>query len=137
MNIRIVICLLLFMFLDFTYVYYVSSKYSVMISNIQQNAFQIHIASAILSYIVLLLILVYVVFPYAELRKHTDSSVIKTAFFAGFLIGFAIYGVFNTTNVALFKNYSKGLALLDVIWGSSLFFIVTFLFLSPSKLLIL
>lgn len=122
------------------YVSIVSTRYSLMMNNIQQNPLKINYISAILSYIVLVVTLVFVVFPYAQMRKKIDNSIVKTAFFSGFLIGFAIYGVFNTTNVALFHNYSYGLALLDVIWGSSLFFIVTLLFLyvsSPSVFFIL
>ncbi len=137
---QLFLLILLFLILDMVYVSFVSSKYTLMINNIQQNTFKIRFVPAVLSYIVLVVALVFVVLPYAQLRKTVDKSMLKTAFFSGFLIGFAIYGVFNTTNLALFNNYSYSLAVLDVLWGASLFFLITLLFLflsSPRVLFIL
>ena len=123
--------------LDFVYVFVMSSKYSLMINAIQSAHIQVNIVSAVVSYCVLLVALLFVVIPYANLRKEKDNNIIKTAFMSGFLIGFIIYGVFNTTNVALFKNYSLLLAMVDILWGSTLFFIIALLYLSPSVLFIL
>jgi uncharacterized membrane protein len=137
MNIAVVI--VLFLIFDFLYVSTVASKYSMMISNIQNAPFQINAISAMLSYVVLIITLVFVVFPYATKTISSDrgfTSLVKASFFSGFLIGFAIYGVFNTTNVAIFKDYSIALALLDTLWGSTLFFIATLLYLSPSILFV-
>jgi uncharacterized membrane protein len=136
---NIVVVIVLFLIFDFLYVSTVASKYSMMISNIQNAPFQINAISAMLSYVVLIITLVFVVFPYATKTINSDrsfTSLVKASFFTGFLIGFAIYGVFNTTNVAIFKDYSIALALLDTLWGSTLFFIVTLLYLSPSVLFI-
>lgn len=136
----IVFILLLFVLFDFIYVSLIASKYNVMIRSIQKTSSNIYLPSAILSYIVLLITLIWVVFPYAQLRKSIDKSRLKTAFYSGLLIGFAIYGVFNTTNVALFKDYSFALAILDTLWGSLLFFTICWLYLylsSPRVLFIL
>ena len=38
-----------------------------------------------------------------------------------FLLGFFIYGVYETTNSAIFKNYDYNIALIDTIWGGILF----------------
>lgn len=136
---NIVVVIILFLVLDFMYVSLVASRYSMMISKIQNAPFKTNIISAMLTYIVLIITLVCVVFPYATQKARNDrsfTSLVKVSFFSGFLIGFAIYGVFNSTNVAIFKDYSIGLALLDTLWGSTLFFIITFLYLSPSVLFI-
>lgn len=136
---NIVVVIILFLVLDFMYVSLVASRYSMMISKIQNAPFKTNIISAMLPYIVLIITLVCVVFPYATQKARNDrsfTSLVKVSFFSGFLIGFAIYGVFNSTNVAIFKDYSIGLALLDTLWGSTLFFIITFLYLSPSVLFI-
>lgn len=134
---HIVLVIILFVIFDFIYVSLVAPKYSLMINNIQKEPFKINIVSAMLSYIVLIVTLLFVVFPYAKHRLQSDKSIVRTAFFAGFLIGFAIYGVFNTTNVAIFRKYSIKLAMFDIIWGSMLFFIATLLYLSPSVFFIL
>jgi uncharacterized membrane protein len=132
---NIVVIIVLFIILDFIYVSAVASKYSMMISKIQNAPFKINAISAMLSYVVLIITLVFVVFPYATQKVSGDRSVtslVKASFLSGFLIGFAVYGIFNTTNVAIFKDYSIALALLDTLWGSTLFFITTLLYLSPS-----
>jgi uncharacterized membrane protein len=38
-----------------------------------------------------------------------------------FLLGIIIYGVFETTNYALFKNWSLLTVLIDTLWGGLLF----------------
>ena len=42
-----------------------------------------------------------------------------------FILGFCIYGIFDYTNLAIFKNYKLKTALQDQIWGSILFTLVT------------
>jgi uncharacterized membrane protein len=44
-----------------------------------------------------------------------------------FLLGILIYGVFETTNYALFKKWSIFTVILDTLWGGTLFAIVTFI----------
>jgi uncharacterized membrane protein len=41
------------------------------------------------------------------------------------LLGALIYGVYDTTTLALLENWSVGLATLDVVWGFVLFFTAT------------
>lgn len=130
----VVLLALLFLVLDFVYVSLVSPRYISMITNIQQKPFKIRFVPAILSYLVLLATLFLVVLPYAKYRRETDESCIKTAFFSGLLIGFAIYGVFNTTNTALFHDYSLPMALIDTLWGSFLFFFITLLYVCRAHL---
>jgi uncharacterized membrane protein len=103
-----------------------------MIKNIQRGeALTVNIVSTVLSYFVLVFTLMYVVIPYALQKKETNISLSASylALTTGALIGFSIYGVFNTTNVALFKNYSGVLALIDTLWGSFLFFITTYVYI--------
>jgi uncharacterized membrane protein len=130
----VVFLALLFIILDFIYVSIVSPQYISMISNIQQQPFKIRIVPAILSYVVLLCTLLFVVLPYAKYREKTDKSCLKTAIFSGLFVGFAIYGVFNTTNTALFRDYSLTMAIIDTLWGSFLFFTITLLFVCRSHL---
>lgn len=42
-----------------------------------------------------------------------------------FLLGLVIYGVYETTNLALFSNWSILTVLLDTLWGGLLFGITT------------
>jgi len=42
-----------------------------------------------------------------------------------FLLGFCIYGVFDFTNVAIFKKYKYVPSVVDMFWGGILFYITT------------
>ena len=42
-----------------------------------------------------------------------------------FLLGLIIYGVFETTSLALFSKWSILLGIIDTLWGASLFWLTT------------
>ncbi len=84
-----------------------------MVKGIQKDEMKINMFGAIGSY--LLLILVLYKFIIVERKSSSDA----------FLLGFCIYGIFDLTNIAIFKNYKLLPALLDTIWGGILFYIVT------------
>jgi uncharacterized membrane protein len=44
-----------------------------------------------------------------------------------FLLGIVIYGVYETTNYALFKNWSILTVIIDTLWGGLLFASTTYL----------
>jgi uncharacterized membrane protein len=43
------------------------------------------------------------------------------------ILGVGMYGVYNATNYAVFKDYSRNLAIRDTMWGLSLLTMVTFI----------
>jgi uncharacterized membrane protein len=47
----------------------------------------------------------------------------------GFIYGALIYGVFNGTNVAIFREYSVKTAVTDTLWGGILFSVSIALYL--------
>jgi len=48
----------------------------------------------------------------------------KRPAYEAFILGLMIYGVFDMTNIALFKNYNIFIGIIDIIWGGLLFYIV-------------
>jgi uncharacterized membrane protein len=44
-----------------------------------------------------------------------------------FLLGIIIYGVYETTNYALFKNWSMLTVIMDTLWGGILFAVTTYI----------
>ena len=44
-----------------------------------------------------------------------------------FLLGLVIYGVYETTNYALFKNWSLATVFIDTLWGGVLFASTTYI----------
>lgn len=51
----------------------------------------------------------------------------QNKYLRGLILAIGMYGVYNTTNLAIFPNYSNGLAIRDTIWGTSLIMMVTFI----------
>ena len=84
-----------------------------MVKGIQKDDMKINMFGAIGSY--LLLILVLYKFIIVERKSPSDA----------FLLGFCIYGIFDLTNIAIFKNYRLLPAFLDTLWGGVLFYLVT------------
>jgi len=86
-----------------------------MVNKIQNEDMKLNIFGAIGSYI--LLILVLYKFIILERKPLSDA----------FLLGFCIYGIFDLTNIAIFKNYQLIPSLVDTVWGGVLFYTVTWI----------
>lgn len=109
--IKIFILLLLF---DAPYLYFIGPYYKNMIETIQKTSMSVDKYSAILCYILLTLgLYIFIV------RK-------KATLFEAFLLGFIIYGVYETTSYALIKKWSPQILIIDSIWGGCLFALVYF-----------
>jgi uncharacterized membrane protein len=89
------------------------SLFSKMVRNIQKEDMKIDMYGVIGSYI--LLVLVLYKFIIMERRSPSDA----------FILGLCVYGVFDFTNIAIFKNYNWITAIVDTLWGGILFYIVT------------
>lgn len=89
------------------------SIFSRMIKNIQKEEMAINTYGVIGSYILLVLVL------YKYIISQRKSLV------DAFILGICVYGVFDFTNLALFKNYSIIPAMVDTLWGGFLFYLVT------------
>ena len=57
----------------------------------------------------------------------------KGSYLDAFLLGFFIYGVYETTNMAIFKDWSYKVGLIDLSWGGFLFLITTYLYKNSVK----
>mgnify|MGYP001171658282 CR=1 FL=1 len=84
-----------------------------MISQIQSSKFKLNYTGAILAYLLMMLSLYH--FILKDHREPIDA----------FILGFTIYGIFDATNLAIFKNWKPELALIDTLWGGVLFYTLT------------
>jgi hypothetical protein len=124
------IAICIFITMDAIYLSILSEKYMSMLSKIQNGKKPfVNWSFAVMSYLVLMIVMLFVVFPYATQLYTKSHSLLYSAFNAGFLIGFGIYGVYNTTVLSVFKDYSLLLASIDTIWGSIGFFVAAFTYL--------
>jgi uncharacterized membrane protein len=58
---------------------------------------------------------------------YTVQEPCEDKYARGFVLAVGMYGVYNSTNLAIFPNYTNELAIRDTIWGTSLIMITTFI----------
>ena len=104
----------LMIIIDTVYLYFVGkSVFDKTVAAIQNSSLVVNIAPAIFTYILMAILLNYFII-----------SVNKSPFDA-FILGFCAYGIFDFTNMAIFKKYNLKTAITDTLWGAILFFSVT------------
>jgi uncharacterized membrane protein len=106
---------ILFISIDSIYLNIIKGFFQKQIQSVQGSAIQINFLGAALCYLFLVVGLNYFII---KPRKSVSEA---------FLLGLIIYGVFETTNYALFKNWSILTVIVDTLWGGILFAVTTYL----------
>jgi uncharacterized membrane protein len=105
---------LLLVLVDSIYLYFIGKPvFDKTVMAIQNSALSVNLAPAVFTYILMAILLNYFII-----------SVNKSPFDA-FILGFCAYGIFDFTNMAIFKKYNLRTAITDTLWGAILFFSVT------------
>lgn len=101
---------------------------------VQGTAMKVNIPSAAVCYILIVLGLYYFVIRHIIVPNATSAAAsiqtmrigdgIKAAFFLGILV----YGVYETTTLAILRNWSPMTALIDTTWGGTLFALSAYIF---------
>ena len=94
---------------DSVYLYTMKTPFVKMIESIQNKNIKLRLYSIILCYLIVCTCI------YNFLWKN------KASYKEAFLLGCIIYGVFDTTNYALFRNWDITLSIVDTMWGGVLF----------------
>jgi uncharacterized membrane protein len=92
------------------------------IEKIQHKTFSPKLHYVIGSYILMIFGLYYFVYARINPNKWIYDSLTK-----GFLFGLVLYGVFDFINLAIFSDYLLTTAIIDIIWGSTLISITSFI----------
>lgn len=95
--------------LDFVYLTVMKGYFSNQVKAVQGTPLKINYLGAAICYIFLITGLNY--FIIKPRKSVTDA----------FLLGIVIYGVYETTNYALFSNWSIISVIIDTLWGGLLF----------------
>jgi len=95
--------------LDFVYLSVMKSYFMNQVKNVQGSALKLNYFGAAVCYIFLVAGLNYFII---KPRKSISDA---------FLLGLVIYGVYETTNYALFSNWSIVSVIIDTLWGGLLF----------------
>jgi uncharacterized membrane protein len=105
---------ILLVLVDSIYLYFIGKPvFDKTVAAIQNSSLVVNMAPAVFTYILMAILLNYFII-----------SVNKSAFDA-FILGFCTYGIFDFTNMAIFKKYNLRTAITDTLWGAILFFSVT------------
>ena len=102
--------------LDAIYLSTFGNQFKTMISNIQNNKVTIRYGSVIVCYILIVYMLKYFII---EPKRSVKDA---------FVLGVCSYGIFDTVNYALFNKYKLSLAILDTLWGGTLYAATTLIY---------
>lgn len=102
--------------LDSTYLYIFKNLFIEQITIIQGSPIQLNWGAAILCYIILVCGLYYFII------------IDKRSVFDAFLMGIFVYGVYETTNMAIIKKWKYQTVIIDMLWGGILFAATTYIF---------
>lgn len=108
--------------LDFIVLSFLKETWKINIERIQKTTFKVNIIYALFTYFLLIFGSYYFVYKNINKSSWKFDSLIK-----GFIFGFIVYGTFDFTNLAIFKDYSLKIAIIDMIWGGVLISIVSFI----------
>tara|TARA_Y100000389_G_scaffold83492_1_gene80080 strand:+ start:453 stop:824 length:372 start_codon:yes stop_codon:yes gene_type:complete len=113
---NIILLAVIFVLVDAGFLYLMSNNFQNMVKKIQGTPLKMELLPTIACYIILVSSLYYFV-----INKNAS-------YLDAFLLGFFIYGVYETTNMAIFKDWSYKIGLIDLTWGGFLFLITTYLY---------
>tara|TARA_B100001093_G_scaffold508793_1_gene571684 strand:+ start:3022 stop:3393 length:372 start_codon:yes stop_codon:yes gene_type:complete len=112
----------IFVLVDAGFLYLMKDNFQTMIKKIQGSSLALKILPTIACYLILVASLYYFII----FKKGT--------YIDAFLLGFFIYGVYETTNMAIFKNWNITIGIIDLTWGGFLFLITTVLYRNMIKI---
>ena len=118
---NIILLAVLFVLVDAGFLYLMRNNFQNMIKKIQGSPLKMNLNATIACNILLVSSLYYFV-----IYK-------KGSYLDAFLLGFFIYAVYETTNMAIFKDWSISVGLIDLTWGGFLFLITTYLYKNSVK----
>lgn len=114
-NFLMLLSAIIFITLDFIYLQSIKDYFQKQVQSVQGSAMQVNYLGAALCYVFLIAGINYFIIK--------PNRSIKDAF----LLGLVIYGVYETTNYALFKNWSAITVIIDTLWGGILFALTTYI----------
>jgi uncharacterized membrane protein len=114
---------ILLVVIDKIYLSWIYVPISDMIKHIQGSPMTVNKKAVVIVYISL--IGAWYMFIYKDMKKYTASMNITRAT----LLGYFIYSTFDFTNLAILKDYSLNIALIDSLWGGILFATTTTVFM--------
>uniref|UniRef100_A0A6C0LKS9 DUF2177 family protein n=1 Tax=viral metagenome TaxID=1070528 RepID=A0A6C0LKS9_9ZZZZ len=125
------------MVLDVAWIAMNVSAYSSVILNVQKSPVRLRTDYAIIAYLFILFSVIYVAIPFTtqsikkgdSIRSISIETKLLKSFMYGGAVGFSIYGIYNFTSLAIYKDLDSTIGIIDTLWGTALYTITTFVFL--------
>jgi uncharacterized membrane protein len=112
-NYSLLVSAIIFVCLDAVYLNFMKNYFDKQVQDIQGTKIQFNLLAALICYIFLIYGLNYFII---RPRKSPSDA---------FLLGLVIYGVYETTNWAIFTKWSPLTVIMDTLWGGILFALTT------------
>jgi uncharacterized membrane protein len=126
--------------LDAVFLYLAKDIFSRQVMVVQGTAMKVNIPSAAICYFLIVVGLYYFVLRHMIVPNATSAAAaVQTMRFsdgikAAFFLGILVYGVYETTTLAILRNWSPVTAIIDTTWGGTLFALSAYLFYKYKKL---
>lgn len=99
---------IIFLILDIVWIQIFSNMFGPMIAKIQNAPMIVNKYAALAAYIVMIISYYFILF--------NDPSN-PPSYFKAAILGFAIYGTYEFTNMTTFKNWDLNVLIIDISWG--------------------
>lgn len=105
--------------------------YNTLVKNIQNSNIKLNFFGASIAYLCAIIGLFMFAFPLLKLEyeKNKKQSLFLLSLKYGGILGLIMFGIFNTTNIAIFTNYNYKIAMIDTLWGFSSYSIITYIYM--------
>ena len=113
---------ILILLIDSVYLNLFSGYFANQVKNVQNSSLKLNLTGAALAYLFIIIIFNYFVIGF---KMNLSES---------FLLGLSVYGVYEGTTYAIFKNWSLLSVFIDTIWGGVLFFLTNYIMLLLKKI---
>ena len=113
---------ILILLIDSVYLNLFGGYFANQVKNVQNSSLKLNLTGAALAYLFIIIIFNYFVIGF---KMNLSES---------FLLGLSVYGVYEGTTYAIFKNWSLLSVFSDTIWGGVLFFLTNYIMLLLKKI---
>lgn len=112
----VLILAIIILVLDITYLNITSRSYNNLVRKVQGSDIKMNYVGAAMAYGLIM------VSQYYFITKKN-----ATIWEAG-LLGLCIYGIFNTTNIAILDKWGWQIAIMDTVWGATAYMATTYIY---------
>jgi uncharacterized membrane protein len=127
---KYVTLLLFLLIVDGVWLYINRSSYNATVKAVQGSSLQLSFVYGLITYTLVFLSITLLCIPLIELSIKNKMSKLVSCILYGGGTGLCIYGIFNFTNMSIFRNYTLSTAVKDTLWGCILYSIATYVYIS-------